>query len=1045
MTTAYTLEQLPSSVVADACPDISWECTLNFQEGSRSFLVPLTNFLGRNYPSLSTAAMIRLLNIRPDDRVLDIGGGDSPFSRANVVTDAFPEDGAHRSGHPVAPRTGQKFVACFAESLPFEDGEFDFAHCRAVMEHTIDPASACREMMRVAQRGFIETPSPVAEYLGGNPTHRWLTWIERIPGREPVLVFHRKPFRRAPFRCAMRPLWYSDPEIRFRWEWQYRNLFCVQFAWEGAFQFRIEEAPEGMDYDDPAQAAEAHLDFALNGLRFGKLPAHIVLPDAERAVALRPDWAVAHNTLGCLLWQMGQHAEALAEFAVAVRLEPTKREYIRNVSLRPGAPGGVIAPGLVPMPPTREDEEDIETNFAGKVYYAFVTFDDRLARDLQIRPEERVLDVGSGQRPFKRADVSVDFDVFEGLHRQGYAISREKPLVCGDVQRLPFRDKAFDVACCRMVLEHVLDPAAACHELQRVARRGFLETPNTFWECFYGHPTHRWLIEWEVPTRTLVFRRKPFDAIPFKSAIVPYLYTQRDVQRAFEITFRNITTTQITWDEENPFSVRVEDDPDCPYDYLGRPEDAARGSITYARDLYQWGLAPYAIAEAEDALRVAPNRELREEALRLRLQIAETMGDLARAREMRAGLAALKAGDENTAKNGATSATPGSPFSAPVLDPTTLPPLLWAAPLRDPSGYADEARHFLFALEEAGFNVAARAIKWSDKVAVLSVERERTLQRMLARPVPRGPIHVSHILAPHFQRMVEARANVGRTMFETDRLPEGWAAACNQMDAIWVPGAFNRETFQRSGVQPEKLRLVPGAIDLAPYNPQCLPLQISGACGFNFLSVFDWTLRKGWDILIQAFVEEFRMEEDVALIIKTHSSLGYTVNQIVENVATFLTQTLGRDPNRIPNIIFQDTNIPDARMPNLYRAAQCYVLPTHGEGWGRPFMEAMAMGLPVIATGWSGQTAFMNAENSLVLDYTLVDVPEVAWKETPTYRGHRWAQPSVTHLRELMRRVFEDRAEGRTLGQRARADLETHFTYPAVARIIAAELERLAS
>ena len=101
------------------------------------------------------------------------------------------------------------------------------------------------------------------------------------------------------------------------------------------------------------------------------------------------------------------------------------------------------------------------------------------------------------------------------------------------------------------------------------------------------------------------------------------------------------------------------------------------------------------------------------------------------------------------------------------------------------------------------------------------------------------------------------------------------------------------------------------------------------------------------------------------------------------------------------------------------------------------------MGLPVIGTNWSGQTAFMTQENSLPLDYTLVETPEAVWQETPTYRGHQWAEPSVPHLRRLMRQAFEDRAGGRELGQRARAHLETHFTYAPVAQIIASELERL--
>jgi glycosyltransferase involved in cell wall biosynthesis len=374
---------------------------------------------------------------------------------------------------------------------------------------------------------------------------------------------------------------------------------------------------------------------------------------------------------------------------------------------------------------------------------------------------------------------------------------------------------------------------------------------------------------------------------------------------------------------------------------------------------------------------------------------------------------------------------------------SSLPPLVWHAPVRDPSGYADEARHFLFALDAAGIAVTGRELRWSEKFAELPPERERLLNQLLRRDVPPNAVHVCHILASIFRRQADARANVGRTMFETDRLPDGWAAACNQMDAVWVPSAFNVQTFARAGVKAEKLRVVPGAIDLTPYDPACAPLALDGRREFNFLAVFDWTLRKGWDVMLRAFTEEFKSTEDVALLIKTHSSLGYTTAQLYEMVSAYLTETLGRDPDHIPDVILQDANIPDALMPALYRAADCYLAPTRGEGWGRPLMEATAMGLPVIATNWSGPTAFLTTDNSYLLDYELVAVPEPAWRETPTYRGHRWAEPSVAHLRRLMRRAFEDRADGRERGLRARAHIESHFTYAPVAEIIAAELARL--
>jgi len=368
--------------------------------------------------------------------------------------------------------------------------------------------------------------------------------------------------------------------------------------------------------------------------------------------------------------------------------------------------------------------------------------------------------------------------------------------------------------------------------------------------------------------------------------------------------------------------------------------------------------------------------------------------------------------------------------------------IIWNAPLFDPSGYADEARHFLLALDAAGYLLSAHPIRWSHRVAVLPAKVEERLLSMTARqPVP-GSVHVSHIFPPHFTRRADARLNIGRTMFETDRLPDGWAEACNRMDRVWVPSEFNRETFARAGVDERKIGVVPGAIDMSPYDPSIAPLRIDGARGFNFLSVFDWTLRKGWDSLVRAYVEEFEPDEEVALILQTHSSLGYTIQQIAEAVAGYMQNTLGRDPERAPDIIFQDVNLPAYQMPHLYRAADCFVLPTRGEGWGRPYMEAMAMGLPTIGTNWSGNTAFMTPENSFLLDYELVPVPEAGWREVATFRGHCWAEPDVAHLRRLMRQVFTDRAAARAVGARARADIATRFSYERVAAIIGEEIAR---
>ncbi len=317
--------------------DVVWAQMLQFQNSVYHFTCALTNELGPNFPALSDEVICRLLHIQPHERVLDIGGGDSCLQRANVVTDAFPDMDAHRSGRSLqsALSEDKEFVQCFAEELPFADKSFDVAYARAVFEHTIDPAAACREMMRVANRGFIETPSPLAEYLGGHPTHRWIVWVEPSAEGEPVLVFRRKPYRTAPFSYLLRGCWFTSNEFNFLWEWKYRNAIDTQLAWEGTFQFRVEEGePEQyINYDDPAQAALAHLDTAVSSIQFGEVPAEVILPDLEYALKLQPEWALAHNALGCLYHGMQQTDKAKACFAEAVRLNPEEAAYRQNLQM----------------------------------------------------------------------------------------------------------------------------------------------------------------------------------------------------------------------------------------------------------------------------------------------------------------------------------------------------------------------------------------------------------------------------------------------------------------------------------------------------------------------------------------------------------------------------------------------------------------------------------------------------------------------------------------------------------------------------------------
>jgi hypothetical protein len=122
-------------------------------------------------------------------------------------------------------------------------------------------------------------------------------------------------------------------------------------------------------------------------------------------------------------------------------------------------------------------------------------------------------------------------------------------------------------------------------------------------------------------------------------------------------------------------------------------------------------------------------------------------------------------------------------------------------------------------------------------------------------------------------------------------------------------------------------------------------------------------------------------------------------------------------------------------------ACDAYVSLHRAEGTGLTISDAMALGKPVIATGWSGNTDFMTVGNSFPVGYELTALRDGVG---PYRAGDPWAEPSVGHAAELMRRVFEDRGLAAERGRAARRTIEADFSAAAVGRLIRRRLDAVA-
>lgn len=354
--------------------------------------------------------------------------------------------------------------------------------------------------------------------------------------------------------------------------------------------------------------------------------------------------------------------------------------------------------------------------------------------------------------------------------------------------------------------------------------------------------------------------------------------------------------------------------------------------------------------------------------------------------------------------------------------------LIWRGPIWDPSGYADESRAFIKGLSQSTRQLSVQDIHWASQECDLD-PRDRALFNALTRATrPRYSATITNCI-PTVATIVPATSlNILRTTFESDRLPEGWLQHIEPYDEVWVISNYNYRTFVRSGVPPEKLRIVPSCIDLDLFKPEGTSIELPKPLNnrFVFLSVFDWAYRKGWDVLLKAYAESFSADEGVGLLLKITRNHGHSleaIHSLIDEELVSINQSLAMRHD----IVLWDEVLTAPQLSALYRSVDAFVLASRGEGWGRPYMEAMASGLPTIGTNASGNQDFMNDSNSFLVDAVDVDVSPAAVHEIPIYRGHRWFEPNQKQLGQTMRRVFDDQAEAKRRARVAVHDIQEKY------------------
>lgn len=376
------------------------------------------------------------------------------------------------------------------------------------------------------------------------------------------------------------------------------------------------------------------------------------------------------------------------------------------------------------------------------------------------------------------------------------------------------------------------------------------------------------------------------------------------------------------------------------------------------------------------------------------------------------------------------------------MGPMTKKDLLWRSPLFDPSGIAEDARLFIRGLAAADYPLSLKPVLWSETNLRLPEEQQNLFTTLAKREVKKPYIYLNQLFPNQFAKDDHADAHIGRVLFESDRFPEEWRETLLEQDQIWVASSFNRDTFSSHGIPEEKIRILPNAYDDTIYQPDGDKFQLPAERSFIFLSVFDYNPRKGLDVLIKSWGETFSKADDVCLVLKTYSSAGLSPEKVEEDLFQYI-DYLGYQPEEMAPIILLHPIMTAPQLASLYRSADCFVLPSHGEGWGRTLTEAMACGTPVITSRWSAPLDFCNDENSYLIDGNVVPVPEVAARYNQNFAGHHWFHPNSTHLNEVMKQVVSDQDAAKAKASIAQQQIASQFNIQTIAKQLISLLEAI--
>ena len=381
--------------------------------------------------------------------------------------------------------------------------------------------------------------------------------------------------------------------------------------------------------------------------------------------------------------------------------------------------------------------------------------------------------------------------------------------------------------------------------------------------------------------------------------------------------------------------------------------------------------------------------------------------------------------------------------------------ILYIAPVRDFSGYANAARGYIRALHQAGADLVIRPIRY-DRADSGSEYLPTDLEKeLLRKPVNDVDMVIQH-LTPNEMRPVEGKVNVAITAWETTRIPDYWARKLNKFDAVMTFCDASVKAFVDSGVTVPVIK-VPHTFDMSTYNLD--DTEVIASPGdpaflqdkFIFYNISQFSSKKGIDVLLRSYFAAFHgRKEDVLLIFKTYIDMTdrHQEQERLKNYIDSAKSAMRLAPDGYPNVMLVTKTLSDEQIRRVHKTADCYVCSSRAEGWCIPAFEALAYGNKLVTTEWGGMGEYTRerkmsgtAMRAGVYPVTHTMEPLVGQNhgDPDMYTAKDFvAEPSVSSMMGMLRAAYDER------DVRNEVDLD-EFDYSVVGPDMLEELQQVAA